>query len=204
MSAKTTDRPRIVLASGSAIRAAILREAGVPFEVMKPDVDENVIKLDGAAKGMDLETLAMALAEAKCLNIAARTNAIVIGSDQIMEFKGRAYDKPASRAEARARLLETQGAAHTLINAIAVARNGQLVWRNLDRPKLVMRAMSEAELDAYLAECEPDVLHSVGAYQVEKLGARLFERIEGDHFAVLGLSLFPLLDLLRREGALEF
>ena len=199
-----TDRPRIVLASGSAIRAAILREAGVPFEVMRPDVDEDAVKGEGKREGLDLEALAMRLAEAKCLDIAAKTNAIVIGSDQIMEFKGRDYDKPKSMAEARMRLVETQGAAHTLINAVAVARDGDVIWRNLDRPTLVMRKMTEAEIDAYLAACEPDVLKSVGAYQVEKLGGRLFERIEGDHFAVLGLSLFPLLDLLRREGALDF
>ncbi len=199
-----TDRPRIVLASGSAIRAAILREAGVPFEVMRPDVDEDAVKGEGKREGLDLEALAMRLAEAKCLDIAAKTNAIVIGSDQIMEFKGRAYDKPKSMPEARMRLVETQGAAHTLINAVAVARDGDVIWRNLDRPTLVMRKMTEAEIDAYLAACEPDVLKSVGAYQVEKLGGRLFERIEGDHFAVLGLSLFPLLDLLRREGALDF
>ena len=196
--------PRIILASGSAIRRSILAAAGVPFEVMKPDVDEGEVKAEGRRDGLDLEKIAMRLAEAKCMDIAAKTSAIVIGSDQIMEFKGRAYDKPTSLEEARARLIETQGAAHTLINAIAVARNGKIIWRNLDRPTLVMRAMSEAQIDAYLAACEPDILHSVGAYQVEKLGARLFERIEGDHFAVLGLSLYPLLDLLRREGALPF
>ena len=196
--------PRIILASGSAIRRDILASAGVPFEVMKPDVDEDVIKAEGKAEGVDLETLAMRLAEAKCLDIAAKTNSIVIGSDQIMEFEGRAYDKPATMADAKARLMETRGAPHTLINAIAVARNGKIIWRNLDRPTLVMRALSEREIDDYLAAAGPEILYSVGAYMVEKLGARLFERIDGDHFAVLGLSLFPLLDLLRQEGALDF
>ena len=165
--------PRIILASGSAIRRQILTEAGVPFEVMKPDVDEDVIKQAAKTEGVDLEPLAMRLAEAKCMDIAAR-------------------------------LLETQGAAHTLINAIAVARDGQIIWRNLDRPTLVMRSLSAREIDAYLKTADPDILHSVGAYQIEQLGSRLFERIDGDHFAVLGLSLFPLLDLLRREGALAF
>ncbi len=199
-----TDAPRIILASGSAIRRAILSAADVPFEVMKPDVDEDIIKEAGKRDGLDLESLAMALAEAKCLDVAAKTNAIVIGSDQIMEFGGRAYDKPATMEEAKVRLMETQGAAHTLINAVAVARNGKIIWRNLNRPTLVMRPLSEADIDAYLAAAGPDILHSVGAYQIEKLGSRLFERIEGDHFAVLGLSLYPLLDLLRREGALPF
>lgn len=196
--------PRIVLASGSAIRRNILAGADVPFEVMKPEVDEGLIKEEAKRQGLDLEALAMRLAEAKCLDIAAKTNAIVIGSDQIMEFEARAYDKPASMAEARARLIETQGAAHTLINAIAVARDGEIIWRNVERPKLVMRKLSAAEIDAYLEAAGPEILYSVGAYQIEKLGARLFERIEGDYYAVLGLSLFPLLDLLRREGALSF
>ncbi len=195
---------RIILASGSAIRAQILTGAGLPFEVMKPDVDESIIKTQGLNDGVDLETLAMMLAEAKCMDVAKRTNAIVIGSDQIMEFEGRAYDKPKSMAEARDRLIETQGAAHTLINAVAVAKNGEIIWRNIDRPSLVMRPMDEVEIDAYLAEAGPEILASVGAYQIEKLGGRLFERVEGDHFAILGLSLFPLLDLLRREGALEY
>ncbi|MAW81499.1 MAG: septum formation protein Maf [Parvularcula sp.] len=199
-----TDAPRIILASGSAIRRAILSSAEIPFEVMKPEVDEDIIKKESAREGLDLEPLAMRLAEAKCMNIAAKTDAIVIGSDQIMEFGGRAYDKPATMAEAKARLMETQGAAHSLINAVAVARNGQIIWRNLDRPTLFMRALTEAEIDAYLDAAGPEILHSVGAYQIEKLGSRLFERIEGDHFAVLGLSLYPLLDLLRQEGAIAF
>ncbi|WP_375204709.1 Maf family protein [Hyphococcus sp.] len=199
-----TDAPRIILASGSAIRRAILSSAEIPFEVMKPEVDEDIIKKESAREGLDLEPLAMRLAEAKCMDIAAKTDAIVIGSDQIMEFGGRAYDKPATMAEAKARLMETQGAAHSLINAVAVARNGQIIWRNLDRPTLFMRALTEAEIDAYLDAAGPEILHSVGAYQIEKLGSRLFERIEGDHFAVLGLSLYPLLDLLRQEGAIAF
>lgn len=197
-------QPRIILASGSAIRADILQRAGIDFEVMKPGVDEDVIKRQGAEEAISLENLAMHLAEAKCLNIAEKTDAIVIGSDQIMEFRGRAYDKPCNMTEARTRLLEIQGAPHTLINAIAVARRGEIVWRNIDRPTLVVRPLSESEVDAYLNACEPDILHSVGAYQVEKLGSRLFEKIDGDHFAVLGLSLFPLLTFLRGEGALSF
>ena len=199
-----TTTPRIILASGSAIRREILTGADITFEVMKPDVDEDVIKEAGRGEGLDLESLAMRLAETKCMDIASKTNAIVIGSDQIMEFEGRAYDKPADMKAAKARLMETQGAPHTLINAIAVARDGKIVWRNLDRPTLVMRALSETEIDAYLEAAGPDILHSVGAYQIEKLGSRLFERIEGDHFAVLGLSLYPLLDFLRREGAIAF
>ena len=196
--------PRIILASGSAIRADILRGAGVPFDIVKPGVDESVIKRAAKEDGADLEDIAMMLAEAKCLAVARETKGLVIGSDQIMEFKGEAYDKPASMEEARTRLLQMQGAAHTLINAVALARDGAVIWRHIDQPRLVMRPLSEQEIDDYLSAAGPEILHSVGAYQIEKLGSRLFERIEGDQFAVLGLSLFPLLDALRGEEALLF
>ncbi len=194
--------PPIILASGSAIRARILEGAGVPFRAVKPDVDEGAIKRANA--GIDLEALAMRLAEAKALAADAPPEALVIGSDQILEFEGRAFDKPASMNEARARLLEMAGATHTLINAVAAARGGKIVFRHLDRPKLFVRALVENELDEYLDAAGPDILASVGAYQVESFGARLFEKIEGDYFAVLGLSLFPLLAFLRREGAIGF
>lgn len=199
-----TASQRVILASGSSIRAAILDGAEVPFDVIKPDVDEDEIKQQAQVEGIDLEQTAMRLAEAKCMAVASREPGIVIGSDQIMEFEGRAYDKPKSMAEAKTRILETQGASHTLINAIAVARDGEIIWRNLDRPTLYMRSITEREIDVYLSEAGPEILHSVGAYQIEKLGARLFDQIIGDHYAVLGLSLFPLLALFRRENILAY
>ncbi|MEE2690252.1 MAG: nucleoside triphosphate pyrophosphatase [Pseudomonadota bacterium] len=194
----------IVLASGSAIRARILEAAGVPFRIVKPDVDEAVVKRDCAAAGLDLEATALRLAEEKALAADAPPETLVIGSDQILEFEERPFDKPASLEEARARLLDLQGRVHTLINAVVVVRSGEIAFSHLDRPRLRMRAMTAAEVDRYLAASGPAVLASVGAYQVEALGARLFEAVEGDYFAVLGLSLFPLLAFLRREGALDF
>lgn len=199
-----TDRPKIILASGSAIRAQILRGAGVDFDVVKPGVDEDEIKESSTKNGVGLEDIAMTLAEAKCMAVADENPDIVIGSDQILEFQGLAFDKPKTMDEARDRLLKMRGATHTLINAIAVARDGEIIWRNLDRPHLTMRDFSETEIDAYLGAAGPDILFSVGAYQVEGHGARLFEHIDGDYFAVLGMSLFPLLSVLRREGALSF
>lgn len=196
--------PRIILASGSAIRAQILRNAGVPFEAIKPNVDEDIIKRQSMEDGATLEDIAVKLAEEKCLAVAERENGIVIGSDQILEFEGRPFDKPANMKDARVRLMEMQGETHSLINGVVVARDGDVIWRNLDRPRLTMRPMNEEEIDAYLEAAGPDILSSVGAYQVENFGSRLFDRIEGDYFAVLGLSLFPLLDVLRREGALAF
>ncbi len=197
-------RPKIILASGSAIRREILSAAGIAFDVMRPDVDEDFLKKEAAARNLDLEETAMRLAEAKCLAVSDADSDLVIGSDQILEFKGAAFDKPKDMAEARARLAKLSGQKHTLINAVAVARNGEIVWRHIDRPALFMRDLSDEELDAYFETAGDDILSSVGAYQIEKLGSRLFENIDGSHFAVLGLSLFPLLGFLRREGAVAF
>jgi septum formation protein len=197
-------RGAIILASGSAIRAEILRNAGVPFTMIRPDVDEAAFKRAALAQGLDPEGVAQGLADVKALAVDGPRCAAVIGADQIMEFEGRLFDKPATREEARARLLGVSGRPHTLINAVSIARAGKIVFRSLERPVLHMRALSAAELDAYFAEAGAEILASVGAYQVEKLGARLFERIEGDYFAVLGLSLYPLLGFLRREGYLPY
>ena len=194
-------RPDLVLASGSAIRAAILKGAGLDFRVQKPAVDEDEIKREMA--GEDLEEIAMALAVRKALAVRA-PGALVIGSDQIMEFEGRAFDKPKSMEEARDRLLDMQGKAHTLINAVAVAKDGAVIYRRLDRPKLVMRAMTKMDIEAYLNTAGEGDLASVGAYQIESLGAHLFEQIEGDHFAVLGISLYPLLGFLAGQGVRPF
>ncbi len=196
--------PRIILASGSVIRAEILRAAGLDFDVKKPGVDESSIKQAAKKEGLDPEKTAMLLAEAKCKAVASKHAGIVIASDQILEFEGRIYDKPKTMSEARNRFVEMQNAPHTLINAIAVARDGDIVWRRLDQPKLFLRALTGKEIDDYLAAAGPEILHSVGGYQIEKLGSRLFHHIEGDHNAVLGLSLFPLLAFLRSEKAIAF
>jgi septum formation protein len=192
--------PDLVLASGSAIRAKILRAAGIPFTIVKPDIDESAIKLALTGGGAGLEEVAIRLAEAKALAVPAPPEKLVLGSDQILEHRGRLFDKPRDRREAHARLLELQGDVHSLINAVAVAHEGRIVFRHLDRPRLYMRPMTGPEIERYLDTAGGEVLASVGAYQIEALGARLFERIEGDHFAVLGLSLFPVLAFLREQG----
>ncbi|MEZ5921822.1 MAG: Maf family protein [Parvularculaceae bacterium] len=195
--------PRIILASGSAIRADILRAAGVRFDIVRPDVDEDAIKAAARAKGLGLQAMAQALADAKALAIKA-PGAVVIGADQIMAADGEGFDKPKTMEEAAARLSALQGKPHCLINAIAIARDGEIVFRNIDEPVLHLRSMKDDEIRRYLEDAGEEVLASVGAYQVEALGSRLFERIEGDYFAVLGLSLFPLLGYLRSESALDY
>ena len=193
---------RLTLASGSAIRAAILEGAKVAFDVIRPDVDEAAIKKDAEGEGLSLRATAQRLADAKALSVKARGP--VLGSDQILAFEGRGFDKPATIADARARLKLLQGRRHSLINAIAIAEGGRIVFRHLDEPQLLMRQMSDAEIDAYLVAAGEEILSSVGAYQIEALGSRIFERIDGDYFAVLGLSLYPVLGYLRREGLLAF
>lgn len=195
---------RLILASGSAIRARILDSAGLVFDVMRPEVDEAAIKRAALAAGRTLAETAQLLADAKALAVAAPPDALALGADQILAFDGEGFDKPQSMAEARARLLRLQGRDHALINASAIAQGGRIVFRHLAAPRLFMRAMTADEIDAYLAAAGEEILSSVGAYQVEALGSRLFERIEGDYFAVLGLALHPVLGYLRREGLLAF
>ena len=194
----------IILASGSAIRAQILKNAGLDFDIKRPDLDENIIKKQCLSDGIPIPDIAMALAEAKTMEVAKSTDKIVIGSDQILEFEGQLFDKPANMAEAKTRLNDLQGKTHSLINATCAARNGRIIWRNTERPYLTMFPLTPAQLDIYFSNADPSILKSVGAYQIEGLGARLFERIEGDYFAVLGLSLAPLLSFLRQEGAVAF
>lgn len=196
-------RARVILASTSAIRRKILDGAGVDYQAMRPDADEAALKRDFLAQGHDAVALSLALARAKALSIAA-PGALVIGADQIMEMDGEIFDKPRTLDEAAARLARCAGRAHRLINGVAVARDGAIVFENTDIVTLLMRAMTRGELETYLAAAGEEVLASVGAYQVEALGARLFDRIDGDYFAVLGLSLFPLLRFLRGEGALPW
>lgn len=197
-----SETPTITLASGSAIRAAILKAHGVDFQVAKPGVDESIIKSEAMKAGLGLEDMAMGLADAKCMAVAKTQDGFVIGADQILEFEGRAYDKPRDMAEAKARLHEMQGKTHTLINATVAARGGEIIWRNLERPSLTIRSMTSAEIDAYIEAAGEEVLLSVGAYQVETpLGASLFNAINGDWFAVQGIAVNPLLAELRRQGA---
>ena len=191
----------IILASGSAIRRQIMEDAGLDFEVVVKPVDEAAIKAAMLAENAPLRDIADALAEAKALRVSRTTPGLVIGADQIMEMDGQLFDKPVDVAEARARLLSMRGKRHDLVGAVVVAQNGAAQWRHLSRTKLWVRDFSEDFLDDYLAREGELVTKSVGAYRFEGPGAQLFERVEGDFFSILGLSLLPLLDYLRTRGA---
>lgn len=190
----------LVLASGSAIRCRMLEAAGLDFEVMPAHVDEEMIKASLRAEGLRPRDQAEALAELKALSVSQRMSGFVIGADQMLALEGQTLDKPKDMAEARDHLRRMRGKAHELLCAAVVAREGVVLWRRVDTPKLKMRDFSDEFLDDYLARGGEPLLHSVGAYQLEGLGAQLFERVEGDYFSVLGLPLLPLLAFLREHG----
>ena len=197
-------REPLVLASGSATRARLLADAGLPILVDPAAVDEEEIRASFQAEGRDAAACAAALAEAKAQRVSARhTGALVLGADQILECGGRWLEKPRDIEGARAQLILMRGKDHTLITAAAIVRNGTLLWHTTDRARLTMRRFSDGFLDDYVAGGGDALLDSVGAYQLEGLGAQLFERVEGDFFTILGLPLLPLLDFLRGHGALE-
>jgi septum formation protein len=198
-------RPPLILASASKSRARILEAAGLAFVVEPPGLDEQAMRQalggEGALAPHDLaEVLARAKAEAVS---ELAPQAYVIGGDQVLAQGGRMFTKPDDMETARRQLLDLSGKQHTLHTAVAVATNGNTVWADTTTATLTMRTLSPEFIGRYLAAAGEEVLDSVGAYQIESLGAQLFERIEGDYFSILGLPLIPLLDTLRREAVIE-
>jgi len=193
----------LILASGSAARRRMLEAAGLAFIVEAPRVDEEAAKASLRAGGLKPRDQADALAELKALSVSRRREGFVIGADQMLAIEGDVLDKPKDAEEARIHLERLRGKTHELVTAAVVAREGSIIWRHVDTPKLRMRAFSDVFLSDYLERAGTDVLHSVGAYQLEGLGAQLFERVEGDYFSVLGLPLLPLLAFLREHGVVR-
>jgi septum formation protein len=175
----------------------------VPCTAVSSGFDEAPLKASLRARNASAEEAAAALAEAKARAVArARHQDLVIGADQILDQDGTWFDKPRTMNDARAQLQTLMGRTHRLMSAVVVVSGELLRWRHVEEAKLTMRVFGDDFLDAYLASAGEDILGSVGAYRLEGTGAQLFERIEGDYFTILGLPLLPLLDFLRREGAL--
>lgn len=193
----------LILASASTARAQMLRAAGVEIEIAPARVDEGELKLSLKQHGADPETAAIALAELKALQVSrGAPGRLVLGADQMLDCDGTWFDKPESRAAARAQLEALRGKTHRLTSAAVLARDGQRVWHHAAAARLAMRSFTDAFLDLYLDRAGETVLFSVGAYQLEGLGAQMFGRIDGDFFVILGLPLIPVLDILREQNML--
>lgn len=192
---------RIVLASTSKTRQLLLAQAGVAFDVHRPDVDEAGLKSRNAAWRVD--DIALHLAQAKAVSSSlVHPQALVIGADQTLVMDGRCYDKPPTLPAARDQLLALRGRSHALHSAICCARAGETLWRHTDAARLTMRAFSQEFLHHYLESVGEECTTSVGAYKLEGLGIQLFETVEGSYHTILGLPLLPLLAYLRSEGLL--
>lgn len=194
----------VVLASQSAARRRLLEAAGLALVVDSPRVDEAAVKESLRAEGAPPEAAAESLAELKALKVSARhPGALVVGADQLLVCEEEWFDKPADRAAAAAQLARLAGRQHRLVTSVVVARDGQRLWHHCEAPRLTLRRLSPAFIDWYLEQAGEAVLASVGAYQLEGLGVQLMARVEGDHFAIQGLPLLPLLDFLRQNGVLH-
>ncbi|OYW09379.1 MAG: septum formation protein Maf [Rhodospirillales bacterium 12-71-4] len=197
------ETPKLVLASASTSRRAVLIAAGLRFEAVAAAVDEAAIKESAQAEGIPPAEAALMLAEAKATRVARRwPDALVIGGDQLLVCDGIWYDKPADMAAARRQLLALRGRRHELVNGTVAWRGGQRIWQDVTTPRLTLRDFSEEFLDAYLAAEGEVLLASVGAYRLEGLGVQLMAQVEGEHSAILGLPLLPLLRFLRQHGVL--
>ena len=192
------DQP-LVLASKSAIRGEILRAAGLAIEVCPADIDERTIEQGSAAR--DPGEIATLLAREKALAVAARLpGRVVLGADQTLALGERRFSKPTDRAAAREQLKLLRGQTHQLHTAIALVRDGVILFEHREAARLTMRVFSDRFLEHYLDAAGAAVTASVGGYQLEKTGIQLFERVDGDHFVILGLPLLPLLLYLRQAG----
>jgi septum formation protein len=200
MSLWCADRP-LVLASKSASRRAVLEGAGIPLEIRPADIDERAVEVQ--ADTIDPGDIAALLAREKALAVSRHVpGRQVLGADQTLALGSRLFTKPADITAARDQLKALRGTTHVLHSAVAVARDGEVMFEYREVARMTMRSFSDAFLEDYLAVAGDAVTASVGAYQVERIGIQLFDRIDGDHFTILGLPVIPLLDYLRKTGCL--
>ena len=194
---------KLILASQSAARRHMLEQAGVPFESAAPALDEEAAKAGLAGAGFDPRGVAEELAQLKALSIDPGPDSLVLGSDQVLELEdGSMLSKPESREEALDQLRMLSGRTHYLHSAAVIAEQGEGIWWDSETVALTMRPLSDSFLTLYLDSEYESARWSVGAYRIEGMGAQLFDRIEGSHFAILGMPLLPLLAFLRERGLL--
>jgi septum formation protein len=189
----------LILASQSRARQTLLANAGIDFEAVAAEIDERAVQQASGLSAPD--EIAALLAREKAVSVSLRQpDKYVVGADQTLALGKRLFSKPAGRAQAAEQLRALAGHSHELHSAVAVARDGKILFACVTTARMTMRRLGEAEIEAYLNEAGEAVTSSVGAYQLEGLGVHLFERIEGDHFTILGLPLMQLLGFLRGEG----
>jgi septum formation protein len=191
----------LILASQSRARQTLLANVGIDFEAIAADIDERAVQQSSGLSAAG--EVAALLAREKALWVSSRKpGQFVVGADQTLALGTRLFSKPAGRPQAAEQLRALAGRSHELHSAVAVARDGEILFADAPTARMTMRQLSEAEISAYLDEAGEAVTSSVGAYQLEGLGVHLFERIEGDHFTILGLPLLQLLAFLRSERLL--
>ena len=191
----------LILASQSRARQMLLVNAGIHFEAVPADIDERAVQQSSGLLAPD--EIAALLAREKALSVSMRQpGKYVVGADQTLALETRLFSKPSGRAAAAEQLRDLAGRSHQLHSAVAVARDGKILFETTAIARMTMRQLSGAEIRTYLDEAGEAVTSSVGAYQLEGLGVHLFERIDGDHFTILGLPLLPLLAFLRSERLL--
>ena len=194
----------LVLASGSAVRAEMLRRAGLKIEVVPARIDEAAVRAALAAEEAPPRDVADALAEMKARKVSERMpGALVLGCDQVLEHEGGVLSKPESPEEVKSQLRRLRGGRHSLLSAAVVCRDGEPLWRHVGVARLGMRDFSDRYLEGYVARNWPGLSESVGGYKLEEEGVRLFSAIEGDYFTILGLPLLPLLGWLTVRGEIE-
>lgn len=191
----------LLLASASEIRLQLLRNAGLEVTAAPARVDEGAIRQALEAEGATPRDIADALAEVKARKLADKNpNALVLGCDQVLAFKGKVFAKPASPDDARAQLTMLRGQTHQLLSALVLYDGAKPIWRHVGQARLTMLPVSDVYIDGYLSRNWDSARHSVGAYKLEEEGVRLFSAIEGDYFTILGLPLLPLLGYLGQRG----
>ena len=194
----------LILASASAVRGDLLRNAGLDFTMQPARIDEDMIKAALLAEAASPREIADTLAEMKALKVSDKNpGAMVIGCDQVLDFEGHVLSKPATANEARQQLHAMRGKNHDLMSAVVVCEAGKPVWRHVGVVRMTMHAFSDAYLDGYIERNWDSIRHSVGAYKLEEEGVRLFSQIQGDYFTVLGLPLLDLLSYIKLRGVIE-
>lgn len=194
----------LILASGSETRRDLLQNAGLEVEIIKPRVDEDMIRDAMLAEQANPRDIADTLAEMKARKISEKhPDRLVLGCDQVLDFRGTLYSKARSKEEASQQLSELRGARHSLLSAAVLYEDGKPIWRHVGQARLTMRVFSDAFLHDYLDRNWEDVRHCVGCYKLEAEGVRLFAQVEGNHFTVLGLPLIELVNYLTLKGVLQ-